>query len=118
MNLSGDIDAVEGKLEASLSPIIFTKQIEAKVITAAELQKYVGDYSLAGLVVKVYVKDAKTLFVLVPGQPDYEMVPLGNDKFAVKVLSGYYLQFGPPGAAKITEAKFIQPNGSFKAARK
>lgn len=118
MNVSGDIDAVEGKLEQSLSPIIFTKQIEAKAITAAELQKYVGDYSLAGLVAKVYVKDAKTLFVSIPGQPDYEMVPLGNDKFAVKVLSGYYLQFGPPGAAKITEATFIQPNGSFKAVRK
>ena len=118
MNLSGDIDAVEGQLEAGLKPIVFTKQIEAKTVTAAELQKYAGDYSLAGLTVKVYVKDAKTLFVLVPGQPDYEMVPLGNDKFAVKVLSGYFLQFGPPGAEKITEATFIQPNGSFKATKK
>ncbi len=59
--------------------------------------------------VKVYVKDNKTLFVSVPGQPDYEMVLLGHDKFPAKVLGGYYLQFGPPGAAKITEATFIQP---------
>jgi hypothetical protein len=43
---------------------------------------------------------------------------MGNDKFSIKNLSGYYLQFGPPGEAKITEATFIQPNGSFKAKRK
>ncbi len=118
MNVSGDIDAVEGKLEGSLKPIIFTKELAAKALTAAELQKYAGDYALGGVTVKVYIKDNKTLFVSVPGQPDYEMVPLGNDKFAVKVLSGYYLQFGPPGAAKITEATFIQPNGSVKATKK
>jgi len=118
MNLGGEIDGLEGLLEAGLKPIVFTKEIEAKKVTAAELEKYTGDYALAGLTAKVYVKDGKTLYVLVPGQPDYEMVPLGNDKFAVKTLTGYYLQFGPPGAAKITEATFIQPNGSFKAARK
>ncbi len=118
MNLSGDVDAVEGQLEGGLKPIVFTKELAAKALTAAELQKYVGEYSLGGIVVKVYVKDNKTLFVLVPGQPDYEMVPLGKDKFAVKVLSGYYLQFGPQGAAKITEATFIQPNGSVKAVKK
>jgi len=118
MNLGGEIDGLESVFEAGLKPIVFTKEIEAKKVTAAELAKYTGNYALAGLTAKVYVKDGKTLYVLVPGQPDYEMVPLGNDKFAVKILTGYYLQFGPPGAAKITEATFIQPNGSFKAARK
>ena len=118
MNLSGDIDGVQAMLETGLKPIVFSKVIEGKPISVAELQKYAGDYDLAGMTVKVYVKDNKTLYVLVPGQPDYEMVALGNDKFALKVLSGYYLQFGPAGAAKITEATFIQPNGSFKAVRK
>ena len=73
---------------------------------------------LPGITAKIYVKDGKTLYALVPGQPDYELVSMGNDKFSLKVLSGYYLQFGPPGAAKITEATFIQPNGSFKATKK
>ncbi len=118
MNLAGDIDGLEGLFEAGLKPIVFTKEIEAKKVTAAELEKYTGEYTLAGMTAKVYVKDGKTLYVLVPGQPDYEMVPMGNDKFAVKVLSGFYLQFGPPGSAKITEATFIQPNGIVKASRK
>jgi hypothetical protein len=46
------------------------------------------------------------------------MVPMGSDKFAVKILSGYYLQFGPIGKAQITDATFIQPNGNFKAIKK
>jgi hypothetical protein len=69
------------------------------------------------MVAKVYVKD-KTLYVQVPGQPDYETVAMGNDKFALKVLSGYYLQFGPSGGDKITELTLIQPNGSYKAKKK
>ncbi|HEY8781921.1 MAG TPA: serine hydrolase [Mucilaginibacter sp.] len=118
MNLAGDIDGLESLFEAGVKPVLFTKAIEAKPVTLAELQKYIGEYTLAGITAKVYVKDDKTLFLLVPGQPDYEMVPMGNDKFAMKTLSGYYLQFGPISATKITEATFIQPNGSFKAARK
>jgi hypothetical protein len=117
MNLAGDVSGLTAPLEDGLKPIVFTKQIEAKVVTVSELQKYVGDYELAGMVAKVYIKD-KTLYVLVPGQPDYETVPMGSDKFALKALSGYYMQFGPPGEAKITELTFIQPNGSFKAKKK
>jgi len=117
MNLSGEIDALQSQLEAGLKPIVFTKEITAVKVSVLELQKYTGEYAMGALSAKVYVKD-KTLFVLVPGQPDYELVPVGNDKFALKVMSGYYLQFGPPGAAKITEATFMQPNGNFKAVKK
>lgn len=118
MNLMGDIDAVSSKFEDGLKPLVFTRQIEIKALTANELQKYTGDYLLGGVTVKIYIKDSKTLYAAVPGQPDYELVPMDNQKFSVKVLDGYFLQFGPPGAAKITEATFIQPNGSFKASRK
>ncbi|MDP9078096.1 MAG: serine hydrolase [Bacteroidota bacterium] len=118
INLAGDIDGFETQLEAGLKPIVFTRIAEAKPLTTAELQKYVGDYELGGITAKVYIKDGKTLYALVPGQPDYELVPIGNDKFSLKVLSGYYLQFGPAGSDKITEATFIQPNGSFKAKKK
>jgi CubicO group peptidase (beta-lactamase class C family) len=118
MSLSGDIESLEGQLEGGLKPIVFTKGISAKAVSAAEMQKYVGEYVIGSVTAKVYIKDGKTLFLFVQGQPEYEMVPLGSDKFAVKILSGFYVQFGPPGAAKITEATFIQPNGSFKAAKK
>jgi len=117
MDLSGEITGLTAQLEAGLKPILFTKQAIAKPLTAAELEKYVGEYVLGGITAKVYIKD-KTLFVFVPGQPDYETIALGNDKFGLKALNGFYLQFGPQGSDKITEATFIQPNGSFKATKK
>lgn len=117
MDLSGEITGLTAQLEAGLKPILFSKKAIAKAISATDLQKYVGDYELAGITAKVYIKD-NTLYVLVPGQPDYETVALGNDKFALKAINGFYLQFGPLGEAKITEVTFIQPNGSFKAKRK
>jgi CubicO group peptidase (beta-lactamase class C family) len=117
MDLAGDINGLTISLEEGLKPILFTKLIVAKPVTAEELTKYVGEYELAGIVAKAYLK-GKTLYLFVPGQPEYETIPMGNDKFSIKNLSGYYVQFGPPGEAKITEATFIQPNGSFKAKKK
>jgi len=87
-------------------------------LLAAELQKYVGDYELPGITASVYIKDGKTLYAHVPGQPDYELVYNGNDKFSLKILKGFYLQFDPAGTQKITGATFIQPNGSFAAKKK
>ena len=55
---------------------------------------------------------------MVPGQPEYELVPVDKDKFGLKILSGYYIQFSVDDKNKVTGLTFIQPNGSFKATRK
>lgn len=65
---------------------------------------------------KVSVKN-NTLFTLVPGQPEYEMSALGNDRFALKILSGYYVQFEIKDK-EVTQLIFQQPNGNFAAKRK
>jgi len=118
MNVKGDIDGVESLFETGLKPLIFSKLNEAKPITPDEMQKYTGNYDLAGLIAKIYIKDGKALYAAITGQPDCELVYQGNDKFAVKALSGYFLQFGPAGAGKIADVTFMQPNGNFKAVRK
>ncbi len=117
MDFSGEISGFIAPLEQGIKPITFTKTSIAKPITAQEMQKYVGEYELSGVRAKVYLKD-QTLYVLVLGQPEYETVPIGSDKFSLKILSGYYVQFSPSGDENITEITFIQPNGSFKAKKK
>ncbi len=117
MDLSGDINCFTETIEPGIKPIIFTKNAISKPMTVKEMQKYTGDYELAGITAKVYLKGT-TLYLFVAGQPEYEAVPLGNDKFGFKALNGYYIQFGPAGDEKITELTFIQPNGSFKAKKK
>jgi hypothetical protein len=118
MDEGGDINAVMLQLEPTLPPLKFIKTPKPKQITIAELQKYVGDYDLKTAVVKVYIKDSKTLFVIVPGQPEYELIPVEKDKFALKIINGYFVQFEVNDAGEATALTFVQPNGSFKASRK
>ena len=119
MTEAGEINSVHLVLEPTLPALKFTKTPKAKAITKEELQKYVGDYDLRGAaVVKVYIKDDKTLFVLVPGQPDYELIAVEKDKFALKAISGYFVQFELNDKGESNSLTFIQPNGNFKATKK
>ena len=68
--------------------------------------------------VKVYIKNETVLYVFVPGQPEYETVPIGNHEFSLKVLSGYSVKFDVSDNGTVTGLSFIQPNGIFKAKRK
>lgn len=118
LNSSGDIESVSIPLESSVKPIIFKKQLIAKDVSKESLQKYVGDYDLKGIAIKFYLKNEQALYAFIPGQPEYELVPVDKDKFAIKALSGYFIQFDVDQNNKVTGTTFIQPNGNFKAVKK
>ncbi len=118
LSKTGDIESLAMDLEASLKPLIFRKQLIGKDVKKEVLQKYVGDYDLSGTIAKVYVKNENTLYVMVPGQPEYELLSTEKDKFALKVLSGYFVQFIVNDKNQVTDLTFIQPNGNFKAVKK
>ena len=82
-----------------------------------ELEKYMGEYELPGITAKVYLKGT-TLFVFVPGQPEYETIAIGNHSFKLKVLDGFSVKFEVTDKNEVTGVSFIQPNGTFKAPRK
>lgn len=118
MNVSGDIESIDLKLEPALKPISFTKTPKAKDVTKDSLQKYVGEYELNTVTIKVYIKNEKTLYLFVSGQPEYELVPIDKNKFNFKTLSGYAAQFNVNDKNEVTELLAIQPNGTFKATKK
>lgn len=117
MSKAGEINCVEADLQPGTKAIQFMRTPKAAAVDASELQKYAGEYELSGVTVKAYIKGDK-LFVLVPGQPDYETIPVGNHEFKLKVLSGYSVKFDVDDKGQVTAANFIQPNGTFKAKRK
>ena len=112
----GNIISLETQMEPAVKDIVFEKL--SPNINKTELQKYVGDYDLDGTNVKVYIKQDKTLMVLIPGQPDYELVPAKKDEFDLKVAKGYSVKFETGEQDKILSLTFVQPNGNFKAKRK
>ncbi|MGV3528494.1 MAG: serine hydrolase [Flavisolibacter sp.] len=117
MDVNGDIHSLASAFEPSLKPLEFVKKAKEVQVGAGELEKYVGEYELPGVVAKVYTK-GNTLYLFVPGQPEYELAANGDDKFSLKILSGYSLQFHPGENGRIQAVSFIQPNGTFKAVKK
>ena len=116
-NDGGDISLVSLKIEPALDPIEFKRTPIKMEVDKATLEKYTGEYELGGMVAKFYLKAGETLFLTVPGQPEYELIATGKNKFSIKSLDGFKIEFTDNGG-KIAEAIFIQPNGTFKAKRK
>ena len=118
INVKGEIESLKLPLEASVKDIEFKKEVIAIDVKKEDLEKLAGEYELSGAIVKVYLRGEKTLMVLVPGQPDYEMIPVKENVFHFKILSGYSVQFEKDEKGNVTSLSFIQPNGTFKATRK
>ncbi|HKL66793.1 MAG TPA: serine hydrolase [Bacteroidales bacterium] len=116
--MAGEISGVKVKMEPTINPITFKRTPEIVEVEKETLEKYPGSYDLMGTEIKVYIKDDDKLFVLVPGQPEYELLSTGNNKFSIKVLDGYSVEFVEGKDNKINALKFIQPNGIFTANRK
>lgn len=118
-NLKGDIAQMHAiGLEPSVDEILFTRKTAAVAVAKNDLEKYCGNYELGGVTSRIYLRPDNTLMVFVPGQPDYETIPVGNHEFKLKILDGFSVRFevGPDGMA--TAVNFIQPNGTFRALRK
>lgn len=116
-NDEGKINGLTIQLDADRAPVLFTFKPEVKTLSLKELENLTGDYALGQVVVKVFLK-GNTLFVFVPGQPEYETEYVSDDTFTLKALTGYRVKFETLPLKKATSLTFIQPNGTFKAIRK
>ena len=116
-NNTGEISGLDIKLEPTIDPIKFDRQPIKADVPKEILETYTGEYELAGTTAKVYLKKDSTLYLFVPGQPEYELYHTGPKKFSIKILDGYSVEFVEE-AGKNTAILFIQPNGTFKAIKK
>ena len=88
---------------------------ESFKLTQQELQKYAGVFDLdsIGVAITMQVKNGE-LWAAVPGQGDFQLVPVSPDTFSVKNMSGYEVHFQVEGD-KVLGFTSVQPNGTFKA---
>src|SRR5450759_2873433 len=82
------------------------------------LQKYTGEYDNNGTIIKVALKDDKTLNVIFAGQADMELTPVSRAKFAVKFMEGYSVEFTINDKGDVSELVFHSPGGEIKAPKK
>lgn len=114
----GDISYAKMQVEPALDPIEFKRTPNTITVNKTDLEKYVGDYTLLGTPLKVYIKDENVLYLFVPGQPEYELIATSKHKFSFKIIEGFKVEFFESDDASINEMNVIQPNGTFKATRK
>ncbi len=109
---SGQISSVSIKVEPTLEPMEFTRTPPRIKFDAKNLKLFSGNYELAGAILKV-TEAADALLLDVPGQPQYTLVPSGENEFTVQGLSGYKARFAE--SMTHVELQLIQPNGTFVA---
>lgn len=117
LNEAGDIQELQSQLEATQPPVKFARKPTLKPLPVDSLKQYSGTYDL-GVDIKIYTKPDGNLYMLVPNQPEYELQYVGDDRFAIKSLNGYHVQFERDQSGVIIAAVAQQPNGNFRAKKK
>lgn len=63
----------------------------------------------------MFLKD-ENLILFVPGQPEYTLLPVKENEFVIKGLTGYKAKFETIDS--VLNLVMVQPNGTFKAIKK
>lgn len=110
----GNIGEVKVPFEPTADDIIFKRIPEESLSTIAHLRRFLGTYEIYGYTIEIVLRD-NALFAIIPGQPNYELVPIGEFEFTVKEMVGSNVRFVLNGENKVEEVLLIHPYGSFSA---
>jgi CubicO group peptidase (beta-lactamase class C family) len=116
-DMNGDISSLSIPLEPHVKDIVFNRIPDREMFTRSFLEPLAGHYQLGGVTDTVSLDGDKTLFLIVPGQPKYELLPRRGTTFDIKGLSGYSIEFRKDASGKVAEAVFYQPDGTYVAKR-
>ena len=113
----GEISSANLKLEPTLEdPIRFKRTPKSTKIDQALLNGYAGKYELSGMKLTIRSDESNNLFLFVPGQPEYTLIPTSETIFVLKDLNGYKVEFLKDETGKM-KMNLIQPNGTFSAVK-
>jgi hypothetical protein len=94
------------------------KAPESAAVPSETLKKYTGEYDFSGTLYQVIIKDNKSLFLNVPGQPEMELSFVSGAKFGIKYMEGYSVEFTSNDKGEVTGFTMTSPGGEMKATKK
>ncbi len=112
----GRVSALEAQMEPTLEAIVFKKKPSARLFDPAFLKKFTGRYSLLDQVLTVSLK-GNSMKLVIPGQPEYDLVPGLDDEFTLKQAKVVSFRFKTDATGEVVALEAIQPNGIFEAKR-
>jgi len=108
-NPQGSIDGLLISLDENQTT--FNKKVDASLSDPGILLKYIGKYEFAGGFINIELID-KDLFIVVPGQPRYQLIPVKQHLFRVKEFADYRFEFVVDDG-NVTGVKQIDPSGEY-----
>jgi len=108
-NPQGIIDGLLVSLDESQTT--FNKKPEASLNDPNTLLKYVGKYEVAGSFMNIDLID-KALYLVIPGQPRYQLIPVKQHTFRIKEFADYRFEFVMEEGT-VTGFKQIDPSGEY-----
>jgi CubicO group peptidase (beta-lactamase class C family) len=108
-NPQGSIDGLLISLDENQTT--FNKKVDASLSDPAILLKYVGKYEIAGGFLNIELID-KDLYIVIPGQPRYQLVPVKKYIFRIKEFADYRFEFVVENG-NVTGVKQIDPSGEY-----
>ncbi len=100
------------KIPVKKLPILKEEMMQ---MSGNKLKQFEGVYRFGpGNDMKVYLIDS-TLCALLPGQPEYTLLPIGENEFKLKGSEGYKMIFKLDDNKRVISVTSSQPNGDFIA---
>ena len=113
----GDIAAVAVNLESAVDPIVFKRQIDARLFDTNYLARFVGQFDYAGFTLTISLAGAG-LRLTIPKEPQHELVPKIDGSFGVKDHSDFGLKFVIDSEDRVNAVQVRRPGGTVLAKRK
>jgi CubicO group peptidase (beta-lactamase class C family) len=114
-NPQGDVQ--EAKMSLDEAEAVFVRKPDASLSDPKILQLYTGKYIIGGSVLEVTMKGDNSLYLLVPGQPAYQLIPIKPRRFRMQGFADYTFEF-IQNDGKITSFKQRDPSGEYEIQRK
>ena len=113
----GEINEINAKLEPTVKTLVFARIPKTIAVQTDSLKKYEGEFMIGPTTLRIFIQN-NSLHLFVPGQPEYELVPVEANKFSIKDLAGFVISFEVNDNNEVISLTSSQPNGTFKALRK
>jgi len=109
-NLNGDIGELLVPLDVKSPDIVFVRKQSDSLSNTAYLRSFAGIYEIYSYTVEIVLRN-QTLYAIIPGQPMYELIPIGKNEFSIKSFAGFSVRFVVDANNLVEEALLIQPYG-------
>ncbi len=115
-DVNGYVASLEAPFEPTLDAMLFKKKPSARLFDPGYLQQFVGKYQLATQTITINLK-GNGLTLYVPGQREYDLVPVVGDEFMIKQFKIISLKFKTDDKGKVIAFDIFQPDGVYEAKR-